>query len=777
MIIVALDKQKGVDHMPGPFTHIYTQRRVSEFLKSSPQTGGVNENFVRSGDGANAKNDLGLDPDLLRGLGPKDIADCMDAWPKFAALGAIGPDLFFFLQDYEQPLIPSDEVMLAMSLLYWLDDQGRLDDPWEGLLAIMQDVSGNTFVSLLRFLIKLNKLWQEFLDALDDLLGPLLDAVGQLLDDLTGGMLSALGDLFTQLKDDLLTLIAEEALSSEDIFSFFSLKMRRGVDEQSFLWSDMLHYRQTSLVPRRMLERARDLRASEDVTDREHGDQLVAFASSWITHVGTDVIAHSFINAQAGGPFRTHWQRHHLVENHLDAYNYECTGKGLLPADKAVGWIDGYEGLNHSALYFALQIPDDIDALAGTEKQGDWRPQPLPEADSRANRKERAKLLDTDGALPGWLGELLAQVLVEVYAEPAEGGLDVPPYPGERGPHPRNLVGSNFLQDIGDGTAFFDKWLNLLGIDGLGMASNELLAAITPGFVADVPEGFPMPWEIGVAYRFMLSWFKREFSTTLDMDKPPRPAWYTPPTSDFDFGPPDFSGVDPTDDPLSQLCESILALLDWIAKSLEKGAQLAYDLGKSALSGATYLPREWLYANITEPAWSMCESMRQVLVHMAYIAPQCEMRYPNGELRRPNEIDYELVTLGHGVDGAFAAALAAAWDPLGNLDADPALTAPALRNPKGGDGGYPWLPIRPTKTRSGQTTATGSFPFDSDVIEFMRPWGYPDKTNDSDPQRSGNTIETPATIATPYGQDEMPTVLFRGRAVRKREHPFVLNGC
>ena len=65
VIIVALDKQKGVDHMPGPFTHIYTQRRVSEFLKSSPQTGGVNENFVRSGDGANAKNDLGLDLSLI----------------------------------------------------------------------------------------------------------------------------------------------------------------------------------------------------------------------------------------------------------------------------------------------------------------------------------------------------------------------------------------------------------------------------------------------------------------------------------------------------------------------------------------------------------------------------------------------------------------------------------------------------------------------------------------------------------------------------------------
>jgi hypothetical protein len=23
-----------------------------------------------------------------------------------------------------------------------------------------------------------------------------------------------------------------------------------------------------------------------------------------------------------GGPFRTHWQRHHLVENHMDCYWY-----------------------------------------------------------------------------------------------------------------------------------------------------------------------------------------------------------------------------------------------------------------------------------------------------------------------------------------------------------------------------------------------------------------------------------------------------------------------
>jgi len=38
------------------------------------------------------------------------------------------------------------------------------------------------------------------------------------------------------------------------------------------------------------------------------------------------------------------------------------------------------------------------------------------------------------------------------------------------------------------------------------------------------------------------------------------------------------------------------------------------------------------------------------------------------------QIDLEIITLGHTVDSAFQQALAAAWDPLGNLDHDPTLT-------------------------------------------------------------------------------------------------------
>src|SRR5450432_559408 len=138
--------------MPGPFTHIYTARRVADLLAER-----VGPGFVRPEDGE-LEEDQALDPDLVAELGPARCAEIMNAWPKFTALGAIGPDLFFFLQDYKQPYVPCDEIMLAMSLLYYLDDQGRLEDPYEGLLVILATVS-STWAGILRLILKLKKAW------------------------------------------------------------------------------------------------------------------------------------------------------------------------------------------------------------------------------------------------------------------------------------------------------------------------------------------------------------------------------------------------------------------------------------------------------------------------------------------------------------------------------------------------------------------------------------------------------------------------------------------
>jgi Zinc dependent phospholipase C len=732
--------------VPGPFTHIYTARRVADFLGSD-----ATEGFVRASDGPLLPAQT-LDGDLLASLGPERCAQAMNDWPKFTALGALGPDLFFFMQDYKQPFVPCDELMLAMSIMYYLDDQGRLDDPYDGLLTILATVS-DTWASILRLILKLKQAWDRFLDVWDDTVGPILDKAGQVVDDLTGGLYNQLGDAISQLGKDLVAIAAEELLTAADIFSFFALGMREGLDEKAFLWSDMTHYRRTSQVPRRLVAHARILADSEDQDDRRHADQLLAYALGWVCHVGTDTVAHSFVNEQAGGPFRTHWQRHHLVENHVDAYNYERTGTGELPDDPFVGSIPSYESLNESALYFALQIPQDIDELDPDEQQGDLR-RPLPEPDSRAHRKEREELLDTDGELPDWLAETIVRVLIEVYATPEEGGLaEVQEEPT---PHPLNLQGEAFQTGLHTSTHLLGKWLDALGIDRSDIALEEFRQQVAPdhepGYV--VPPGFPLPWEVKATYRFMLSWFKRSYQSTLDLDKPKRPTIFTPPSSDYDFGPPDFSGVSSADDPISEACAVIEALLDWIWKTVERAAQLAYDIAKSVISAATWPAREAIYEGLLLPAWQVGENVRMVLAHLGYLMPQSEDRYDDGEIRHPSEIDLELVTLGHTVDGAFAQALAGCFDVLGNLDDDPALLAGTVRNPKSAD--YPWLPVRKIPRLQAGSVVGGT---GTSVVEFRRPWGYPDRNNERADDVAGNYLEPPLTTAGPYPQEARPTVL------------------
>jgi hypothetical protein len=742
--------------VPGPFTHIYTARRVADLLAD-----GVTPDFIRPDDDPFQPGQH-LDPDLLSTLDPQRCAQAMNAWPKFTALGAIGPDLFFFLQDYKQPFVPCDEVMLAMSLLYFLDDQNRLDDQFEGLLIILATID-STWAGILRLILKLKKAWDAFLKVWDETVGRILDAAGQVIDDLTGGLYKQLGDALTALGNALISIAAEELLTSADLFSFFALGMREGFDEKAFLWSDMTHYRKTSQVPGLLISRAREMLVADDSLTRQHGEQLLAYGLGWVCHVGTDTVAHSFVNEQAGGPFRTHWQRHHLVENHIDASNYEKSGNGELPTDEFIGAIPSYESLNQSALYFSLQIPQGIDELPPDEQQGDSR-QPLPEPVDRASRAEREELLDTDGALPPWLAETIVSVLIETYNETGPGAL----------PHPENLDGQSFQDGLHRSTALLGKWLDELGIDRSDIALDQLREQVAPDFPdLDVPEGFPLVWEVQVAYRFLLSWFKRSYVSTLDLDKPQRPTIFTPPASDFVFGPPDFSGVDPTDDPVSQACEVVAALLDWLWKTLTRAAKAAYDIGKSVLSAGTWPVREVIYNTILLPAWEVGENVRMVLTHLGYLMPSSEARYANGEIRHPREIDSEIITLGHTVDSAFAEALASAFDVLGNLDDNPDLLNAAVRNPKSID--YPWLPVRDIAS----VNAAGEVIGGTATVEFRRPYAFPDRNNEHDPAVAGNRIELPRTVGGPYPQEATPEVLLStdGPASNQLRLQYQQAGC
>lgn len=663
----------------------------------------------------------------------------MDGWPKFAAVGAIGPDLFFWLMDFHDPRFPGDEVMLAFSLLYYLDDKGFFDDFWQALLTILSEELPDPWGKFFHVILKLYIIWKDFVKIWNDTIGTIIEQAGQIIDDALGGLLTSLGDALTQLVNALVALLVEEVVTSFDVFAPFSLKMRQGFDEQAFLWSDMAHYRRTSAIPERLIFHARALLRKEDDLEKEHGLQLLAFALGWVCHVGTDVVAHSFINEQCGGPFRTHWQRHHLLENHIDAWVYECTKEnGVLPADPFVGWQESYDSLAESALYFAVQIPQNIDRLTDEKKQGVLR-QPLPEGENKETHEERKKLLDTDGALPPWFAETITKVLIEIYADPKEGGEEDYQRRLQDGgtmPHPKNLAGQTFHDQLKKDTRLIEKWLGKFGVGDVGVSLEELRQIITPDpkDIQSVPEGFPMPWQIMATYRFMLSWLKRSYLSTFALDRPEPPSIFTPPASDFDFPPPpDFDGIDPNDDPVSQTCETIAALLDWVVKTVHKVAQICYDLAKTVASATTFLLRDAIYHLLTLPLWTAAENIRMVLVHLGLFMPQSEKR-EDGRLIRPNEIDEVLITLGHSVDDAFRAALEDAMDPFGNLDKDEDLIHQPTREVLGAPN--PWLPVREVNG--------------THVVEFQRPWAFPNQNNSRDPKANSNFLETPLTIAGPY---------------------------
>ncbi|WP_329484285.1 hypothetical protein OG555_19245 [Kribbella sp. NBC_01484] len=652
--------------MPGHFTHIYAARRVSDLLLS-----GEFDDWPDLGEGGVA---VGHYP-------PEFCGQVMRDWEKFTAIGAIGPDLFFFSQDWSNDLLGprSDQIMLALATFYYFDMAAEND--WEPLLIILDEVS-STMAGIIRFLIKLDKIWQDFVKAWNKTIGPLVDAASEVLDDLTGGLLSQFKVALEELKLAIVNIGEQELSTFVDIWGMMNTCIQKGWSEDSFLWSDMSHYRRTSTTCQALVRQAEAMHDGSEYGG-ERFQQMLAFALGWIVHVGTDTIAHSFVNEQCGGPYRDHATRHHLIENHIDAWNYSQSGPGGTIPEDPWGKTEDYPDLSMSALWFAVQLtPDD--------PQGEQRPAPLP-----TDPDERDEALDVDGEMPLWLAEAIVAALKETF---------------EDHPHPQIYLGDAFQQQIDQG--MLTNVVRTVTGHGLDRPFQEILDGIAPPPPFDVPRGFPLPWEVRTAYRLMITLYKLNFNGSWELQKPRKPDFVImPPASDFTnlLQPPDFSGVT-GDNPIEDVCAVFVALVEWVIKEVGAAIELVGDLIKMALSPLTYPLRLGLY-ELAMMVWDIAMKTHNVMTHTGLLMPHSEQRYPDGELRLPNEIDLPLITLGGTIDGAFAQALADAIDPLGHLDtAEDVIVSHSVRDPR-----MPFYPVL-------QYHADGSTP---DEWEYRRPWAYP----------------------------------------------------
>lgn len=685
--------------MPGHFTHIYTARRVADHLIT-----GKFPDWPKVGPGLKARD-------------PVACGQAMKKWEKFTAIGAVGPDIFYFCQDWNNEILGplSDELMLALATYYFIDTSKEND--WEPLLVILEEANSQ-LADFLRFLIKLQKIWDDFVAGWNATVGPIVADIDNLIDGLTGGVLSQFGVVLDELKLALKTVAEEELTTFADIFSGFDTCVQKGFGEKLFLWSDMSHYRRPSALCQAFMRQVDALAAHGR---KDESEQFLAFTLGYMTHLGTDTVAHSFVNEQCGGPYRNHPQRHHLIENHIDSFNYVQTMPGGRLTPDPWGFTDEYASVSMSALWFAIQLTPD-------NPQGVQRP-PGPFADE----SERDAALDVDGEMPDWMANSIVLAMMDCFQDPEE--------------HPQILQGDAFQQSIDAG--LLTKIFHLLTGSGLDRPFNDLLNAIAPAPPFSVRTGFPLPWEIKTIYKLMYSFYRLSYNGSWELQKPKKPDFVIfPPASDIEnlFQPPDLSGVD-SSNPVVDICELIIALFEWAVKEIEAAIQLVGDLIKMLTSPLTYPIRLALY-ELAMLIWDVVTKTHEIMAHTGFFSPHPEAFYPDGELRLPNEVDLPLITLGGTVDSAFLAALTDAIDPFGNLDTNPNVigTGHSVK-----DGNYPYYPVLRYHT-DGTTEGW----------EFRRPWAWPNLSPVQVANASDTLKVTPTETYNPHRSfNQGPDVAFK----------------
>ena len=331
--------------MPGPYIHMSSMRHAaSQLAQNGYQV--VQSSYI---------NPAWTGADVQR------LGQIMQDHLNFASLGAIGPDLFFFLPDFRNAQIACHSI----------------------------DVS-SILITILDFLEELYKDLDPFIEKYQQYLGPIDENLAEQMSRLTGGLSETVGTILGELTNILVTGLEVYITGLNDWWKFFSLGLDEGFDEQAYFWSDMLHYRATGQFARNLWKNA----------DASGSDAVRAYALGYITHVATDVTGHAFVNSIVGGPFRLHWQRHHLTENHMDALWY--LNDPMSPMSGA-----NYPQLTESALYYDIAF----DKATGNPIP---RP-PYPTGGTLRDGWLRRTALDQDSKLPDPLPDVLRQAMFDTW--------------------------------------------------------------------------------------------------------------------------------------------------------------------------------------------------------------------------------------------------------------------------------------------------------------------------------------------------------------------------
>lgn len=242
--------------MPGAGTHTTIIQRLAKLAKDN--------------------NDLAVekfltDPDLNAGWDTYSSPDALQS--RYAILGAMGPDIFYMMLDYGDPEQQLEDVVLKIA----------------GTFRCVGELSS-----------RINNL------------------VTSGLDTLTLGVWQDIQDVFANLKGILVDGVLDLVIDRHNFWYFF-LPLRQVDDYQkNWYWADFLHYVKTGCFTQKLLYNAAAQQAAGQ--NSATAKCLSAYALGYLTHYVADTVGHAYVNRIVESPWRNMWQRHHLVENFIDAH-------------------------------------------------------------------------------------------------------------------------------------------------------------------------------------------------------------------------------------------------------------------------------------------------------------------------------------------------------------------------------------------------------------------------------------------------------------------------
>lgn len=604
--------------MPGWYVHMEAARLAAERL--------------RAGD---VPPELGLSPADAQRLG-----NLAHKWRNYLATGALGPDLFFLLPDFTPPV------------------GGPLIGVADWVLNVWSTIEKHFFAP-----------WDKWM-------GPIGANDAQLAADLTGGLSQQLAMALDDFSAALTNVMLSAVTRGVDIFGLLGSGVPKGFEESLFFWSDMMHYRRTYEMPHQLFQAALAAEAAATTDDgRANAESLQVFALGWMCHCATDVVGHSFTNAKSGGPFRLHWQRHHLVENHFDSRVY----------DSRYGTDSYYDTIGTSALHFRIAWRTRSDAPYNGRNDApaydyfrDFPKYPLGNAAiDDFSRRQHFSMAPAE--MPHHLKAAISEAMKAVYAKP---NADITPQ--------ILTVNDPNFSDGGrpNGRAMDVMWQILFRF---------LEHMSSSGFGAKAP---PMPQVIN----------EHPFPTP-----PGGSSMAQDPTRGVDLGEEEITFLD-----------VLLAIFAWIIYIGQVITWLVTVLPSLIIDVATYPAREVLYYAVAMPVYSLLMVSRKLLVMTGFLTPETvETDMGLVTLGRSSQFERQTLIADLNSPTGFAVPAQRFDEPSGRPDrqsarhADPAYPRDTPRDP---------MPqLLQLLAAAGAPQAIPSAGTQDPYSEWVAPWRYPER--------------------------------------------------